>query len=291
MKRHRRCALSLGLVVCFIARHATAAQITFRATPEAPPGGTVYAIDPVPHLVYTLSTLAVTGIAGAFVKKSLEAGLRCKPQAGGLCCDPSALDDIDRWSIDRRGRAWGRASNYLEYTTLGTAAAFLVAQGLLDAGASPKYDAAVDLLVSAEAVATATLVTQIFKYAVRRPRPRMYTPGRFDADSSMSFPSGHTSAVASAAAASATTTFFRHPYSLRGWTVLGVGTALTAFTATGRVQTGAHFLTDVVAGALVGGAAGYLVPYAFARKISVSPSVGDAKANARGLSLGVDISL
>ena len=45
------------------------------------------------------------------------------------------------------------------------------------------------------------------------------------------------------------------------WIWLGVGTVASSMLAAGRVMAGKHFPTDVLAGAAVGIAVGFLVPY------------------------------
>ena len=76
----------------------------------------------------------------------------------------------------------------------------------------------------------------------------------------MSFPSGHTSAAASGFGAYATTFWLRHPGSPARFAVLGGAVLATGLVGYGRVGGGEHFYTDVIAGAVLGGVLGYLVP-------------------------------
>lgn len=110
-----------------------------------------------------------------------------------------------------------------------------------------------------------TLVNDMVKLAVRRPRPYVYDDTvdagtRSSADAGLSFYSMHTSTAISMATATSYLFTARHPES--PWVApLCVGTyAVAATVGTLRVQAGAHFWTDVVVGAAAGSAVGLLVP-------------------------------
>jgi membrane-associated phospholipid phosphatase len=112
-----------------------------------------------------------------------------------------------------------------------------------------------------EAVTLNLLLTEGLKLSVRRPRPytRM-SPGQNDlvdakmksADSAMSFPSGHASATASFSFAAARMWQLAHPDSNKHWLLYTGATALCLGVAYMRVDTGAHYPTDVTAGLLIG---------------------------------------
>jgi undecaprenyl-diphosphatase len=116
----------------------------------------------------------------------------------------------------------------------------------------------------------ASALTQVLKLAVRRPRPTQYDPqrGLGSVEHQLSFPSGHTAATAAIAAASATTFVLRHRSSPWRFVVIGAAVAVTALTGYGRVGGGMHFPTDVLAGALLGGSIGVLVPGWHRRPVS-----------------------
>jgi undecaprenyl-diphosphatase len=105
--------------------------------------------------------------------------------------------------------------------------------------------------------------------AVRRPRPIDYincanaaaTGGCGSTDLQLSFFSGHASTVAAVSATATYLAFVRSPDSLLPWLTLVGGTALTSFVSYERVRSGAHFPTDVIAGAMAGAAIGVLVPH------------------------------
>ena len=115
-----------------------------------------------------------------------------------------------------------------------------------------------------------TFVPSYGKGSVQRIRPWSYSPDapwdrRLEPESRRSFPSGHASWAFSSAVFFATVYSDYYPYSKWKNYVWG-GALLTASSvAYFRVGAGAHFPTDVLAGAVVGSAVGYLIPY-FHRK-------------------------
>jgi membrane-associated phospholipid phosphatase len=134
------------------------------------------------------------------------------------------------------------------------------------------------LVVYAQTLAVNSLMTEVLKSAIGRPRPFTYLdpdevdPGsaeeliraqeRHDAD--RSFPSGHTTAAFAASTAGATLlTLELLGRSRWGIAVAWVGgTAVAATTGALRVLAGRHFPSDVVTSALLGGAVGAAVPLA-----------------------------
>jgi membrane-associated phospholipid phosphatase len=123
-----------------------------------------------------------------------------------------------------------------------------------------------------------TGITSITKSLVGRTRPYLYntrfTPEeRFELQkespvANTSFISGHTSSVFAFAVFASTT--FTDIYGKGTWsTVVWVGSmSLAGLTAYGRVAGGEHFPTDVIGGALVGSAVGYLIPMLHRKKES-----------------------
>jgi membrane-associated phospholipid phosphatase len=113
-----------------------------------------------------------------------------------------------------------------------------------------------DLAVWAQAVSLTSATTAWAKILFHRPRPIRYTESAaldIRVDDGLSFPSGHAS-VAFAAAAHQR----RGARGDRGAATL----LLTTATATAILRVGArrHFPSDVVAGAALGGAIGWIVP-------------------------------
>ena len=104
------------------------------------------------------------------------------------------------------------------------------------------------------------------KLLVYRARPYMYFDGYpqdklEDGDWNCSFPSGHTT-MAFAGAAFTTMVYCQcYPDSKWTYAVAGVSFGLAALTGALRMASGNHFFTDVLAGAILGTACGFAVPY------------------------------
>ena len=145
------------------------------------------------------------------------------------------------------------------YITLGLT---LVTPGVLGLIAPPSdYIAIVSsyagTMVSAYGVRT------VLKQVIHKPRPYV---GQIDrpADTSEdyeSFPSGHSIMAFSAAAYTQTMQLLFYPDSTTMKAVSATTWILAATTATLRVISGNHYLEDVLAGAAIGSAIGFLGPY------------------------------
>jgi undecaprenyl-diphosphatase len=108
------------------------------------------------------------------------------------------------------------------------------------------------------------------KAAFERDRPYMYFPDApaeeiASGDSRKSFPSGHSIMAFSGAAFTATVLAMRYPDSPYRVPLTVTAFALAGSTAALRVASGSHFASDVVAGALIGSAAGFAVPFIAAK--------------------------
>jgi membrane-associated phospholipid phosphatase len=130
------------------------------------------------------------------------------------------------------------------------------------------HHAPADALVVVEATALAVALDDVVKLVVARQRPYVHfrdssqpaTPG---ADDNLSFYSGHTNLAFAVAVASGTIA------SMRGYRLAPVvwATSLPFAAVTGylRIAADKHYLTDVLSGALLGSAVGFLVPFVFHR--------------------------
>jgi membrane-associated phospholipid phosphatase len=123
----------------------------------------------------------------------------------------------------------------------------------------------IDALLVMEAMFAAATFNQVVKFAVGRERPfvaRLAQEGKGTThspeDNNLSFFSGHTSMAFSLAVAVGTVAELRR-YRHRVW-VWTVGLSLATATAVLRMAADKHYFTDVLTGALVGGALGYFIP-------------------------------
>ena len=180
------------------------------------------------------------------------------PPACSPLCKPGPLNDLDRSFAGLWAPEWALA------TDLAVAGAGAVALATLLIEEAP-LAALQDAVVITEAVLWTVALSTVTKVATRRPRPFLYSDRaplwrREGTDAGWSFFSGHVATAAVLTTATVTIFAKRDPNSPAPWVALAVGSALTTFVAIGRVQSGRHFPTDVMAGAAIGAAFGYLVP-------------------------------
>ena len=165
---------------------------------------------------------------------------------------------FDRFAVDYSSDSARKASNRTR-----DASTYLPLVLLL--GKGPRRDVLKLALLYGQTVALRRGLTNIVKYSVRRPRPYLYDAtldpktvvGSYDREA---FLSGHTSG-------SAATAFFfgrvfadYYPDSKLKPYIWTLAAGLPAFTGYFRIRAGQHYLSDVVAGYLLGAAIGYSVP-------------------------------
>lgn len=144
-------------------------------------------------------------------------------------------------------------------------------------------------LMYLETVAMTYGVKELLKNSVARERPYLYNEGYpteelSNGDYCRSFPSGHT-ALAFASAAFLTTVMSLDDEDFQWRIPVSVGSfALAAGIAATRVMSGNHFVTDVLAGALLGAVCGVGVPLLHTLVSGRSFSVGVAPM---GVSFGM----
>jgi membrane-associated phospholipid phosphatase len=232
-----RLSLWLALVVTFVPAFARA---------ESP-----YSVD----LRVDFSVIALSGslALSAFFDQGLPA---CAPN-----CSPARLNAIDRSAIHFRSNAAGSLADLILPLVLLAP----VALDYVDSGNTSDW--LKDVLVMVESLAVDQAVTQMTKFAVRRNSPALYSgdsklTALHDADATRSFISAHASSASAVTTAFAVTYWLRHPKDPVRYLVLGVGIGLSLAVGVLKVLAGAHFWSDVGAGAIVGGSIGVLVPMA-----------------------------
>ena len=253
-----------------------------------------FALRPLPHLLASASALALLGVLDGAVAPTLGQGALCRRDAAGAC-DRRRLLRLDRAALGTASARWKKASDALQLVTIASALLATATQAALAAPPGTGWAAATcDVAVGVEAAAVGAVATTLLKYAVRRPRPGAFRGAVGDGvGQQLSFPSGHTSAAFASGAAWATTAWLRPlPLAVR-WSVGGAALGLGALVGCGRVLGGQHFVTDVLAGALLGAAVGVAVPLSYrggakqpVRLVpTASPALGPGGALRPGLRL------
>ena len=185
-----------------------------------------------------------------------------------------APSGIDRWAPQEQHVGMEDWSNVLLYGSLGLGLATAVTGGW-------KRQPGSRVVLYFEALAIIGAITEITKYAVRRPRPYTYTEGIDEVDDTLSFFSGHTSFAACASFTSARAIDLTFDLTTPGRVALYSTAAIaTSTVATLRVTGGKHFPSDVVVGAFVGTAVGLLVPELHRSerfRVGVAPRIGGAE--------------
>jgi membrane-associated phospholipid phosphatase len=179
--------------------------------------------------------------------------------------DPRSINSLDRSVIDNWSVSAGRVSDaFLAATVTLPLALNLI--DVLGKDADGLTGFGKDALILVETAAVNCIVFNLSKFTIKRPRPYAYNQSltldeRGDDNASLSFFSGHTSLAFSMATAYSYLYMKRHPDSSLVIPVWLGSHALAASTAYLRVHAGKHFWTDVMVGAVVGSAIGFLVPY------------------------------
>jgi membrane-associated phospholipid phosphatase len=192
--------------------------------------------------------------------------------AATFASSPSACRWCDENDVDGAARKVMKWSHPRSADVASDATGFLVAPLVLTADtlAASKEGAArgipLDALLVTEATVLAVDVCLLTKFLVLRRRP--------NGSDNLSFFSGHTTTAFALASASGTVATLRgYRSAALTWVVGGTAAALTGYL---RIAADAHWLTDVILGAIVGAGVGFAVPYAFHRSVSEEPGARTA---------------
>jgi undecaprenyl-diphosphatase len=227
--------------------------------------GVRFAADPLGDGALLAASLGFAGLSEAIISTG-----EIRPQQIDAAFDTGRLLSIDRAAITQAiDTSADSFSNGGIYTALG----FAVLDPVLSGFRNGREAALVDATMYSEAIAFSWGLTNLAKIGFRRPRPIAYiergrailggqdpaTYNNTSTDSTLSFYSGHTAITATVSATATYLAFARSPHTLRPWATLAGGFLLTSFVAVERVRSGAHFPTDVLAGAFAGAGIGMLV--------------------------------
>ncbi len=221
--------------------------------------------------------LPAFGWLGAFSLREPLIATRCLSEPSQ--CGPHAVSWIDRGAIfleNPTADAWSYVTqNWAGYLALGLP---LIWIGLLYrqrrlTGGTARQALFVDWLLVIQATLWNGWVTETLRVTVQRPRPFVYSdPSRLGGAVAhyTSFISGHTS-FASVAGAILVLVLIGRGARKRFWVpVAGVAFSLAFLTGLFRVLAARHFLTDVLAAAVVGTSVAWLVSWFHRNQIDTS---------------------
>ena len=219
------------------------------------------AID-VPITLATFGGYLVSELA--FKKKLAPEKPRLRERAPDDTSALSAFDRAGRALRFRDPREAGRISDFLLIMSSVSSSGFTTLASAVDRDSAAHTGENVVMILEATAVAAAT--NQITKFLVGRQRPCAHfalagavSPcGGASTDENLSFFSGHATVTAALAASSGAVA------SLRGYSlaplVWGSGALFALGTGALRIAADKHYLSDVLAGLVIGGTIGALVP-------------------------------
>ena len=204
---------------------------------------------------YDVPLIVLAGIVGiGRAIRSYGAPAYC-PVSG---CDPNGLNSLDRHYAGQYQPQWNQRGDLIIWGIEGASLATL----LLDEGLKNGLS---DVVVVAESTIVSSVAAGIVSPLAGRPRPLVYgttAPAsvRENGTSGLSFFSGHAATAFGAAVSTFVTVHRLHPDDFWPYYVLLGGVAIASFEGYTRVLSGAHFPTDVIAGAAAGTMIGILIP-------------------------------
>ncbi len=203
-------------------------------------------------------------LAGSGVVASI-AGLTLVNQVKALT--PGEISQIDAGTVNAFDR--GATKNYSarnDQARTVIALGCIASPALFLTGKAPRHDGWVIGMMYAEALMFSASLPYIAKGCFRRTRPFVYNPAapmqeKLKADAAQSFFSLHATMAFSSAVFLSTVYSAYYPSSK--WRPVVWGGSMLAAGAVGYLSysSGAHFPTDILAGAVVGSAIGFLVPW------------------------------
>ena len=206
--------------------------------------------------LYSVTWGDAASVATAGVLYVLPAALGL-PHGAPSCapCDPGTLPGVDRWAL-RSVSATGDVASDVVLAGVAGFTAFAGLHGL------PAQQWRGNFAVFASVASWTGATTEWLKVLVRRKRPVLYTTDAVtaasDPENQQSLPSLHASLAFGAATSYLVIARRQHlPHRTRNTILLYAGAVGVAAL---RVVAGKHFPTDVLAGAALGSAVGWLVP-------------------------------
>jgi membrane-associated phospholipid phosphatase len=204
------------------------------------------------------SIIAGTGIVSALISSGISYNIKPLTQAEISLLNKNDINSIDRSATNYYSPNVARASDVLVVSLACTPGLFITSQ-------ETRNDIIVIGTMYAETMLFSNFLPSYTKGGIERIRPFVYNPDaaiseKLTSEAKRSFFSGHTTnAFASAVFLS---TVYSNYYPDSKWTPYIWGGSLLAASSVGymRYRAGKHFPTDILVGAAVGSAIGYLIP-------------------------------
>ncbi len=224
-----------------------------------------------PDFPYTLSNqdwaLAAAGVATSLLGAYAVDGVEPISLTEIRALDRQAVNGFDRNTTNNWSPTWQDRSDWPRDILVVSSALVAGIPGLLG---GEWGEVATLGTIFLEAAAFTTGATYAAKGMAGRTRPCAYNPSLTPEERlaiagsgssvHLSFFSGHTSAAFAAATLMSTIYTDLHGFSTASKILWGSSLSLATVTAYARVKGGMHFPSDVIVGAVVGSAIGYLVP-------------------------------
>lgn len=281
--------LRVLLLVALLLSTATPARAQSPGVSPAAAGASADAADALAwrwrrHAFYDyMYTGALVGTAVFELALPVGEELGERRRAGGVLFDDVVRDALVLGSNDDR-HAVGSISD----ATMGLLVSypFIVDAALVAWAAKRSPDVALQMsMINIQSLAMASLMTGVTKRIVDRERPVAtacfddpgYDEACDTADKHYSFPSGHTSMAFTGASLICLHHFELELYGDSGDTI-ACAAAMTMGTLTGvsRIAADKHYLTDVLAGAAIGGISGGLMPWLLYHAWATPPSADES---------------
>ena len=228
--------------------------LVFPLFAEEPENKKIFALDPLTDGILLGTGVLLTG-SEIILDDMLELN---RKKYDGSVYDKSDVNPFDRKLMQPYSKIHDGAADFLLIASLTTPVILL---------STDKKEWFTNGVMYIETLLIANGLKELAKLAVNRKRPYIYSDRDLPQDEidngdwAKSMPSGHTT-FAFASAAFLTYTFCRY-FPDSPWRIpVSIGSyAIATGVAVLRVSSGKHFLSDVLVGAAIGSAVGFLVPF------------------------------
>lgn len=259
---HRLLVAFIGFVVTTAAAKTAGADPVTLQRPDAD-RGPAYQLRPS-------IDLPVVGIGLVMASTRL---FRSQPAYCAPLCDRITLNALDRTTAGFYDPSWSTVSTVGLVAVAGAASVYLIADERFGSSLN-------DAVVVLESGLTAVGIASVATVAAGRPRPFVFGEHapldvRNSANASLSFVSSHAAATfAIGVSTFMTSSRLRPSRPLVPLLVLAAGLASATFVTVGQVEAGNHFVTDALAGAVVGASTGFMVPALHDAPVRLVPTAG-----------------